>query len=171
MAQEEFIVYNGIEYEIIRGEEIAKNTGHYKTQIDPDNREIITINGTWLDSEKNIEEFRKRFKESLDLTPDDQYSYIHSNNYILIGNNIIKSFNTSISWKIKYPDKSNTELFDILINEIKELGYVNDAPEFIEDENTKCTIIKFRIVNKITRQTFYVYFVPLDHVSIRIGAN
>lgn len=167
MAQKEFTVYDGVKYEKIIGEEIPNAPGHYKVNVE--SNEIITVLGTWLDNTANMEQFEKDFYAALDLT-ESQYSAPYSYNFILIGDNIIQSFNRfNNNYYTSSPDKSKEKLFDILIDIIKNLGYVNQAPEFIYDNNILCKKIKFTLINKITQDPFEVYFIPLDYISIKIG--
>ena len=171
MAQKEFITYDGVKYEKIMGEEILdsnkKPTGYYK--LDMESREIITVLGTWLDNTANVEQFEKDFYAELDLT-ESQYSTPYSHNFILIGKNIIYSFNRFNSIiHTNTPDKSKEKIFNVLIDSIKDLGYMNQAPEFIYDNNILCKKIKFILIDRITQKPFEVYFIPLDYISIKIG--
>ena len=170
MAQKEFITYDGVKYEKVIGEEILdsnkKPTGHYK--LDMESKEIITVLGTWLDNTANVEQFEKDFYECLDLSTWSDLALPY--NFILIGNNVIYSFNHSNNnYYTKAPDLSQEKLFNILIETIKSLGYMNQAPEFIYDNNILCTKIKFNLIDRITQKPFEVYFIPLDYISIKIG--
>ena len=116
-----------------------------------------------------MEQFEKDFYTALDLT-ESQYSAPYSYNFILIGDNIIQSFNRfNNNYYTSSPDRSKEKLFSILIDTIKNLGYVNQAPEFIYDNNILCKKIKFILIDRITQKPFEVYFIPLDYISIKIG--
>ena len=115
-----------------------------------------------------MEQFEKDFYECLDLSTWS--NLVLPYNFILIGNNIVYSFNHSNNnYYTGAPDLSQEKLFNILINIITNLGYVNQAPEFIYENNILCKKIKFILIDKITKEPFEVYFIPLDYISIKIG--
>lgn len=117
-----------------------------------------------------MEWFKSSFYETLDLSA--WTGILLPYNYILIGKDIIYSFNQFNN--LTYtgaPDRSKEQLFDILIDIIKDLGYVNNPPEFIYDINIKCKKIKIVLTDKNTGNLFDVYFVPLDYISIKLGGK
>ena len=160
MAEREFITYDGVKFRKYKGEEIG-NTGHYKIEVDK--IEDVTISGTYLDSQANMIKFKQDFWDFAKVN-----SSALGYNYLLIGEDYLKTFHRYTRATNVNPPVEVNDLFNEFIGILKGLGLVNTEP--IIEQGNKYKRMKIEMTTKNPPyKTFYLYFIPIDTNSIEFS--
>ena len=161
MAERKFTTYDGVKFREYTGIEIG-NTGHY--QIEVDKIKDITISGTYLDNWENVKEFRKIFYNFINTGSKNypQAGY----NFILIGENYLKSFHRFISLEQVADTKiKSEEIFNVFLSLLKEVGLVNTKPVIVQKQNYDQ--LKIELISRDPPyKKFNLYLISLDKNSI-----